>query len=810
MKPITFAGASRPFVELARLPAGDLLPIIPFDAKLSPDAKVGEHNRGKVPGHFYRDRGVWAGRSGTWATVPLSDAEVRAAGLLPTKNVGLRAASFPAIDIDVSSEAARELIEEAVELTFGEAPTRVRAGSPRSLMVFRAAGDVPPTKKHLKFTLGDGLTHAIDFLGLGQQYLIAGTHPSGTEYGWREGRELTAWGVDGLPVVTAADLDAFFQHLPAVIEAAGGSLVTVSQSRFRDGGGEGAGFNVLDLDPMCEPEDALAALRGMPNTEANFPRREDLVSVVSAFRAALGRRSEEFRGEAEAWATAHGWCEAEYFDKVWGSLEFSRVGPDFLFLRARKAGWKGGAKLDFSTGVPSVEEAEAQIEAVQAVHDEEQAAVSTAAKLLTYWPEEQTWIVRASGERLAHGALNHHAIGMNVAPAGKTGILSAAAKLRNSRLVQDIVGVTYAPGRDRVFTWKWAGREGPHFNRWRSGIPANVPASVGDADVKPWLAHLEWLYPSAEEREEYIRWMAFILQNPGRKVRWAPILLGAQGVGKDLSLKPLVFALGEDNVSEISPAILMEKWTYYYEKQLCIVQEMTRQTKMEVYERLKADITGTGADTLIVEHKGQKQYPIPNTLAYIFMTNHPDAFNIAPDDRRFFVLKAAPTSPKATAYYDGLLAWYAAGGSARVCRYLLDYDLTGFRAEGPPMMTPAKAEMIGLSMGAFGSYLAEQLEDGGPMADRTVVSVQEIASLADDPNVPQRVRSKYHPGEVTRVFRTLGWHRIEQQIRTRSGSKVRVWVKTDDLSVMSGSLLSQILSRQSGAAAEFSVVEKTA
>lgn len=808
MKPITFAGAARPFIDAARLPAGDLLPIIPHDAKLSADSHVGEHNRGKVPGVYFRSRDEWAGRKGTWAAVPLTTEEVRAAGLMPTRNVGLRAASFPAIDIDVSSEAARELIEEAVAETFGPAPTRVRAGSPRSLMIFRAAGTVPPTKKHLKFSLGDGLTHAIDFLGFGQQYLIAGTHPSGTEYGWREGMELTSWGVDGLHAVTAAELDSFFMHLTAVIETAGGAILTADATRFRDEAG--GGFAVNDLEPSCDPEDALAALRGMPNTEANFPRREDMVAVLSAFRAALGRRSEEFRGEAEAWACEHGWCpDTAYFDKVWESLEFSRVGPDFLFLRARKAGWKGGAKMDFANAAP-VEEVEAEIEHVQAAHEEDQEAVAGAAKLLTYWPEEQLWIVRASGERLSHGALNHHAVGMGVSAAGKTGVQSAAAKLRNSRLVQDIVGVTYAPGKDRVFTWKWAGREGPHFNRWRSGLPANLPAAVSDADVRPWLEHLEWLYPDATERMEYVRWMAFILQHPGKKVRWAPVLLGAQGVGKDLSLKPLVYALGEDNAMEISPAIIMEKWTYYYEKQLCIVQEMTRQTKMEVYERLKADITGTGADTLMVEHKGQKQYAIPNTLAYIFMTNHPDAFNIAPDDRRFFVLKAAPDQPKSSAYYDALVSWYANGGNQKVCRYLLDVDLSGFRAEGPPMMTAAKSEMIGLSMGAFGSYVAEQLEPGGTFDGRSVVAVSEVSALADDPNVPQRVRSKYHPGEVTRVFRTAGWHRVEDPVRLKSGKKVRVWVKTSDLSAMSGKQLSVIYGGETGAKAEFSVVEMRA
>jgi hypothetical protein len=796
---MTFAAAARPFVEHARIPASDVLPIIPPGASLLPQSKVKADFLGKTPGRFFPGRNAWAGLAGAWPTEGLPSELRASAASWPTSNVGLRAASWPGVDIDVGSDEARELIEDVAVTHLGSAPVRTRAGSPRVLLVYRATGDEPIRKMRLVFTLG-GLGHAVEVLASGQQYLIAGTHPTGAEYGWRDGFDLTSWGVDGLGPISAADVRSFMQAATAAVITAGGKIISATTMRIA---ANGDGVAVLDAEPILDPDVALAALRAVPNTSENLPDRSDLVSMLAAFKAALGNRCEEWRSAAMEWAVAHDWCSEEYFAQIWDSLTHVRVGPDYLIRKARRMGWHGDAASDFDDLPP--EEVEAQIAAAQEQTDEEQQRIETAARQVVYWPEQQIWVVTATGELLSLNAFNYHSIGMSIGPAGRSGINSSSARLRNSSLVRDVAGVTYMPGKPRVTEWARDGRVGLWFNRWQ---PSNVQLAGPVGDVSLWLKHLEWLLPEDAERNTLIEWMAYIIQNPGKKIRWAPVIIGAQGLGKDAALKPLIHAIGSHNMAEVSPAQLVDRWTSFYENQLVVVQEVNRLDKLDMYERIKAAITGTGNDTLMVERKYQPAYPVPNTVAFAFLTNHSDAFAIAPDDRRFFVVQCAPVERQSAAYYDELHNWYRNGGLLAVARYLSSVVLDDFRADTAPAWTDAKQMMLEETLPAFAQWLMDQIKtEGGRFHGRTLIAATEVRDIvSSDFSIPQRMRDAYSPKTTTIAMRALGWHRPSHQVRLRSGEKARVWVRDADALALSEKLIAQRLAGEQGAAPEFSVV----
>ena len=157
----TFALAAKPFIERARLPAKDVLPIIPPGAQIWSGSDVDPAQCGKIPGRFFPERSEWSGLGGTWAVEGIPPGLQKRAGSWPTGNVGLRAASWPAVDIDVSNERARALVEEIAITHLGPAPIRERDGAPRSLLVYRAAGDEPIRKMRLTFEL-DGDQHAVE------------------------------------------------------------------------------------------------------------------------------------------------------------------------------------------------------------------------------------------------------------------------------------------------------------------------------------------------------------------------------------------------------------------------------------------------------------------------------------------------------------------------------------------------------------------------------------------------------------------------------------------------------------------------
>jgi signal recognition particle GTPase len=63
-----------------------------------------------------------------------------------------------------------------------------------------------------------------------------------------------------------------------------------------------------------------------------------------------------------------------------------------------------------------------------------------------------------------------------------------------------------------------------------------------------------------------IMWMAHNVQYPGRKILWAPILVGVQGDGKTTLAKILAGAMGKANVGAVSPETMFSDFTGWAEQ----------------------------------------------------------------------------------------------------------------------------------------------------------------------------------------------------------------------------------------------------
>jgi hypothetical protein len=335
----TFEDARRRFT-FAGIPSADLLPLIPPDAVLGERSSVKLEDRGKVPGH-YKGNATWVGLSGDWATKGLSPERQEAASTWPTENVGLRAEWFPAVDIDVENPALARELEDLARQMLGSSPVRTRESSSRVLLAFRLIGDEPITKLKVKFKL-DGQEHALEVLGRGQQYAVAGVHPSKTRYDWRSGFDLRSWGADGLTQISAEQARAFFNAVLKLLEGKGATIVA---RQVAASGRSGDREKVSDIEPVLDAATALDALNAAPNTDETLPTRENLVALLASYKAARGREAEDDREDVCDWATAEGWATTEYFDQIWDSLTHVEVGPKHLLSWAQKAGWPGWGKI---------------------------------------------------------------------------------------------------------------------------------------------------------------------------------------------------------------------------------------------------------------------------------------------------------------------------------------------------------------------------------------------------------------------------------------------------------------------------------
>jgi putative DNA primase/helicase len=286
---------------------------------------------------------------------------------------------------------------------------------------------------------------------------------------------------------------------------------------------------------------------------------------------------------------------------------------------------------------------------------------------------------------------------------------------------------------------------------------------VTDADVDPFLAHAERLLPNKDERDVVLAWMAWVLQNPRAKIRWSPVLKGPQGMGKDTLFKVLAEGVGFHNFEEVRPDKLGEKFTSFYERRVVLVTEMSNSDRHNVYERIKAAITGSAAGYLWVERKGIDPYPTLDRVAWVILTNHDDAISMAPDDRRFYVAETAVGDPPGREYFDDLYAWLEGNGGEgyrKAVTWLRQRDCSIITPNRPPAATEAKMEMTWNNLPVFAKWFAEQLADGDTIwGKRTVLSIGEVQKWMDVNShlVPHKVAQHYHPRMVREALKAAGW-----------------------------------------------------
>lgn len=334
-----------------------------------------------------------------------------------------------------------------------------------------------------------------------------------------------------------------------------------------------------------------------------------------------------------------------------------------------------------------------------------------------------------------------------------------AVFMRNGFQRRTVRSLTYRPGGEAFIHEA----EGLCFNIWRAGEPLQGDGPVEAADIQPWLSHLAYLVPVAEERSVLLDWMAWVAQNPAEKPNWGVLLGGAHGIGKSTLIEPLRAALGRHNVREIGPTDLASGYTdWLAETKLLVVEEMHSFERKETMQRLKGFLAAPPY-TLRVNPKYGKQFEVPNLLAGIFFTNHADALALEKGDRRFYVLWS-DAEPRADDYYRGFLEWSrAAGGAQLVARWLLARDVSAFDAKGRAPTTAAKESMRKETRTPLIEWVEDSIEDGRAPFDRDLVLVDDVVRSA-----PEYVRYKGQapsPNKVAKALSGAGGRRVSEKIR---------------------------------------------
>lgn len=258
--------------------------------------------------------------------------------------------------------------------------------------------------------------------------------------------------------------------------------------------------------------------------------------------------------------------------------------------------------------------------------------------------------------------------------------------------------------------------------RWvNSFVPYNCATAPGDP--APFLDLLTKMLPNEQDRAILVNYMAALVQNPGAKFRWWPVIQGAEGNGKSFLINVLSYAVGEQythlpNVQALARDGM--KFNSWIERKLFIgLEEIRVENRREFLEELKVVVTGKRIPT---EGKGSNQTNSDNRANGMATTNYRDGVPVTADTRRYAIFYCAQQTAQdlerdgmGDAYFQKFAAWLErSGGYGVVAHYLKTFpvaaDLNPVNMARAPR-TSSSAEAVIRSLGRIEQEVLEAIEE---------------------------------------------------------------------------------------------------
>lgn len=328
-------------------------------------------------------------------------------------------------------------------------------------------------------------------------------------------------------------------------------------------------------------------------------------------------------------------------------------------------------------------------------------------------------------------------------------------------------------------------------------IPIRVSQTPGD--ITPFLQLLERTYADRTDRDMLLAYVAAVVQYPGRKFGWAPLLQGPEGNGKTFFTTAIAEAIGSKychtgNAGEFTKS--GSKFNSWIENKLFVAIHDVRIKSEEEMELLKPLITD---EKIEIQAKGRDQYTGDNRANFIFTSNHLDALKLNDGGRRYAPFAAAQQKPEdlirdglSPQFYADLWDWARgrgaweghASGFSKIAHYLHAYKI-------PDMLNPATVAtraprtssweaFVAASANVVEQEIAEAIAQGRPgfaggwvstiMLDRLLEErrVGKSASLAMRAVYLKRMGYVPHPA--------LPQGRVHQEVLP-DGGRPRLYVK---------------------------------
>jgi hypothetical protein len=283
-----------------------------------------------------------------------------------------------------------------------------------------------------------------------------------------------------------------------------------------------------------------------------------------------------------------------------------------------------------------------------------------------------------------------------------------------------------------------------------------------EGDPTPFLDLLRRLLPDPLDREILLSWMAALVQYPGKKFLWSPVIQGTNGNGKSTIGEVLSYAIGDKYSWTPEAESITKQFNPFLGNRLFInVEEIHMFERLEMLEKLKNYITGMKVE---IEKKGIDAGMNRDYCAnWFFCTNHRDAIIKDKNDRRFAIFYTAQQCYE-DLERDGLLTdnylpklwrWLNADGFAILRNFLLKHQISDeFNPAEDCVRAPRTSstqEAISNSFGVAEQYIIDAIESDVPGFRGGWLSSWAVSNLLQTHNL------KRAPRKVAAICEALGY-----------------------------------------------------
>lgn len=313
--------------------------------------------------------------------------------------------------------------------------------------------------------------------------------------------------------------------------------------------------------------------------------------------------------------------------------------------------------------------------------------------------------------------------------------------------------------------------------------PEDIRTIAGDPG--PFLDLLRRLLPNERDRDILLAWMAALVQHPGRKFLWSPVLQGTKGNGKSTVGEILSYAIGDRYSWTPEAESITKQFNPFLGNRIFInVEEIHMFEKLEMLEKLKNYITGRKVE---IEKKGIDAGMNRDYCAnWFFCTNHKDAIIKERDDRRFSIFYTAQQSREdmqrdgmlTDNYFPRLWQWLEADGYAIMRHFLLNYQVKEeFNPATVCMMAPTTSstqEAVAASWGVAEQYVIEAIESDVPGFRGGWLSSWAVNNLLHS------VGLKRAPRKINSICEALGYRaqgKVPSPIMQEGNSRPTLYAK---------------------------------